>query len=216
VCHVVYFYHWVRDEEEMLILSLRMEVDSVHNCLITKVFEVMSIWRLSHSIYWLHIQIIQDVEVLSMCRLSLICHSNLVSIVLSQWYMFEFDCVMLWLYSHSFFFWSIFNQFESVKMCQCWDWVWNFSFVWILQFESECWILWNFTLFNTFFKISLLCFEFCELCAVEFKWKCINQLSIYINNMKRETNQWECEIEWNKMEDYRFEMNELSWMFFIF
>jgi hypothetical protein len=66
VCHFVYLSYWVRDEEEMLILSLRMEVDSVHNCLITKVFEVMSIWRLFHSIHWFYIQSIQDVEVLSM------------------------------------------------------------------------------------------------------------------------------------------------------
>jgi hypothetical protein len=42
---------YMRDEEEMLTLSLRMEVDSVQYCLITKVFEVMSIWRLFHSIY---------------------------------------------------------------------------------------------------------------------------------------------------------------------
>jgi hypothetical protein len=103
VCHFVFLSIWVRDEEEMLTLSLRMEVDSVHSCLITKEFEVTSNWRLFHSIYWLHIQSIQDVEVLSMCRLDSICHSILVSIALSQWYMFEFDCVMLWLNSSSHF-----------------------------------------------------------------------------------------------------------------
>jgi hypothetical protein len=31
--------------------SLRVKVDSVHNCLITKEFEVMSSWRLFHSIH---------------------------------------------------------------------------------------------------------------------------------------------------------------------
>jgi hypothetical protein len=101
VCRFVSLYFCVRDEEEMLTLSLRMEVDSVHNCLITKMFEVMSSWRLFHSIYWFHTHTIQDVEVLSMCRLDLICHSNLVSIAHSQWYMFEFDCVMMWLNLHS-------------------------------------------------------------------------------------------------------------------
>jgi hypothetical protein len=39
VCHFVSLYFWVRDEE-MLTLSLRMEVDSIQNCLITKVFDV--------------------------------------------------------------------------------------------------------------------------------------------------------------------------------
>jgi hypothetical protein len=81
VCHFVYLSNWVKDEKEMLTLSLRMEVNSVHHCLITKEFEVMSSWRLFHSIHWFHIQSIQDVEVLSMCRLDSICHSNLISIV---------------------------------------------------------------------------------------------------------------------------------------
>jgi hypothetical protein len=84
VCHFVSLYYRVRDEEEMLTLSLRMEVDSVQNCLITKEFEMMSSWRLFHSIHRFHIHSIQDVEVLSMCRLDSICHSNLVSIALSQ------------------------------------------------------------------------------------------------------------------------------------
>jgi hypothetical protein len=51
VCHFVYLCYRVRDEEEMSTLSLRMEVDSVHHCLITKVFEVMSSWVLFHSLH---------------------------------------------------------------------------------------------------------------------------------------------------------------------
>jgi hypothetical protein len=93
-----------------------MEVDSVQNCLITKVFEVMSIWRLFHSIHWFDIESIQDVEVLSMCRLDSICHSNLVSIEHIEWYMFEFDCVMMWLNWH-----SLFVQFQIQSIWKCED-----------------------------------------------------------------------------------------------
>jgi hypothetical protein len=56
--HFVSLSDQVRDEEEMLTLSLRMEVDSVQNCLITKMFEVMSSWKLFHSIHWFYIQTI--------------------------------------------------------------------------------------------------------------------------------------------------------------
>jgi hypothetical protein len=125
-CHFVSLYFWVRDDEEMLTLSLRMEVDSVQNSNLTKVFEVMPSWRLLHSIQWFHIQSIQDVEVLSMCRLDSICYSNLVLIAHTEWYMFEFDCVMLWLHSNP-------QSFLVHIHIQ----VWKYGDVWVSRLSLE-------------------------------------------------------------------------------
>jgi hypothetical protein len=177
VCHFVSLSNWVRDEEEMLTLSLRMEVDSVRDCKITKEFEVMSIWRLFHSIHWFHIHSIQDVEVLSMCRLDSICHSNLVSIAHSTWYMFEFDCVMmlLYLYSHSHFVGQIQIQIQSIWKCEGVSMLrlsleFHFHLSSFSKWEWALDSLEKFTLFNTFFKIFLLNW-------IQFNQKWINQLS---------------------------------------
>jgi hypothetical protein len=50
---------------------------------------------------------------LSICRLDSICHSNLVSNVHSQWYMFEFDCVMMLLNLH-----ALLVHFQSIWKCE--------------------------------------------------------------------------------------------------
>jgi hypothetical protein len=114
--------------------------------------------------------------------------------------MFEFDCVIMWLNSH-----SLLVQFQSIWKCED---------VWVLRLNLEFHFhlnrprIWEWVLDSLKFHIVQY---FLKNFSVEFNQnESFNQSSIYPNEKIKQSNEKESISERNE------KFTELSWMFFVF